>query len=268
MAETLTVASHEHTAGALQAYNELTSPDGLQAFQQRIADEVRGFNYEGVLGDISQAEERLQGKLRDLRAQAETDEPLYYDQQLKDFTHRLNELDDRERAAKRVHAFQTDRQFNFDRHGALTYDSSEAEAGQFIAQLLTNSSKEDHGFIYDDEFKYAVDEAQPQIIIESRGEPILFPLTAFVSATGMDSWELGRQHGVQRADSSADLIREYAERPTDIPPVEAQALLLETGEVVLKSENAHRAAAAKLKGQATLGVRSLTVYRARPDFHI
>jgi len=266
MSETLHTTTPEHSTGALDAYDELTSPAGQQAFQERIITEARGLNEEQLR--IRHANERLEGKLCDLREQAQTDEPIYYDQQLKDFTARLNDLDGRERAVKRLHNFQTFRQLNLDRHGALTFDSGEAEIGQFITELQANSSKEEHSFIYDDDFMYGVDEAQPQIIIESQSNPMLFPLTAFVSANGFDSWEAGREHGVQRADSSAELIHEYAERPTDIPPVEARALLLETGEVILKSENAHRAAAAKLKGQEMIGVESLIVYRAKPDFQI
>jgi hypothetical protein len=241
MSENLTPYTPESTPSLVFAFDQLTSPEGVEAYIQRIAAEAQTFDYQAELDLIDTAQGRLEQNLQDLRGQAGVNEPPYYEQQIKDFSGRLNTLHDR----------------------SMTFRRGETAVSDLADHLERGASLADHDFVYDDIFMSQADTSRPSIIIEARDEPFEFPLTAFVSAAGFDSWEHGRRK-LKGDRTSEEVIQDYASRETEIPPVDsARALLLSNGEVILLSDDAHRVAAAKLKGQTSIAVQTLTVYQAK-----
>jgi hypothetical protein len=243
MSENLTPYTPESTPSLVFAFDQLTSPEGVEAYIQRIAAEAQTFDYQAELDLIDTAQGRLEQNLQDLRGQAGVNEPPYYEQQIKDFSGRLNTLHDRREEAHELHHFQYSRRHNWERFRSMTFRRGETAVSDLADHLERGASLADHDFVYDDIFMSQADTSRPSIIIEARDEPFEFPLTAFVSAAGFDSWEHGRRK-LKGDRTSEEVIQDYASRETEIPPVDsARALLLSNGEVILLSDDAHRVSA-------------------------
>lgn len=155
------------------------------------------------------------------------------------------------------------RRYAWKRHGVITLDSDDADAACLSEALVARAATTERPFMPDDVFQDQRDETAPYVVIEAQENPMEFPVTAFVSAVGFDSWE-GRSYGDKEGRPSREVIADYASRPTEIPPVdEAFAMIQPDGEVILEPINSHRTAAAKLKGQQSLAVKRVTVARAK-----
>jgi len=159
-------------------------------------------------------------------------------------------------------AHDENRRYRWERHGSMSFAVDEVP--QLTGELINHALRHDSGFVSEDDFNLAIDKTARVIEIDARKEPLEFPLSSVVSAIGFKSWEEGRGSNSSKGGrTSRDVIQDYASRETEIPPFEeAKALILPTGEVALMSGSAHSAAAAKLKGQATIKVKNLTVFRA------
>lgn len=155
------------------------------------------------------------------------------------------------------------RRYAWERHGTITLDSEDADALRLADAVIAGAATSERPFVPDDQFMAQRDESTPFVVIEAQQSPLEFPMAAFISAAGFDSWD-GRRHSLKDGRPSKEVIIDYASRPTDIPPVdEAFALILPNGEVVLEPVNSHRTAAAKLKGQQTLAVKRVLIGRAK-----
>lgn len=98
------------------------------------------------------------------------------------------------------------------------------------------------------------------------------PTHMFLGTLNFNSWE-GRAPGhLKDGKSSREVIEDYASRETEIPGVDqgVDLFLGDEGEVFAYSHNAHRVAAARLKGQKAIDVQGpiLVFHLAlnHPDF--
>lgn len=140
--------------------------------------------------------------------------------------------------------------------------SSELARG-IVGDVLTNASvaEECRGetiFIDPELFNKRFDE-NPKLTLVVKGEPLPLSVDAIVSAEGFESWEDGRGYGHgsrKEGRTSKDVIDDYATRETDIPSIDDITIYLTpSGEYFAKTNNAHRAAAAKKKGDETIGIK-------------
>jgi hypothetical protein len=161
-------------------------------------------------------------------------------------------------------SFLNERQYQWQRHGRLSFQAGDPAVAGLSRELTGHGLAEEQGFVAGDRFKQGLDTTRHAIVIDARDEPLEFPLSAIVSAEGFESWETGRGTSTLKDDKpSPAVIQDYASRSSEIPPVDhATAVILPDGGVAVMSTNAHRIAAAKLKGQATIKVRNLVVYPA------
>lgn len=84
-------------------------------------------------------------------------------------------------------------------------------------------------------------------------EPLDVPLSMFVSAEGFHSWEEGRGLDTEGRPTSADKIEDFASRDTPIPPIgDVTFYLLPDGQLIAKTGNSHRVAAALKRGDSTI----------------
>lgn len=91
-----------------------------------------------------------------------------------------------------------------------------------------------------------------------------WPLDTIVSAQNFVSWEEGRGRGVFKdKKASSEVIDDYAGRETNLPPIDMglEVYLTDDGRIFAASNNSHRVAAAKKRGQPTIGVKNdISVY--------
>ena len=260
------LAAPEKLPETIQAFDELTNPAALEAYDQRITHEVATFDYESEKREMHAREDELMHGLKKLQSLGFTpQEPDDYEEQIRGFSSELRAIDKRLVDARTLHDFQATRERRWRERGVLTFDNAEDEVSSLVAVLEQKAVRQEQPFMPDEAFKAHIDAKQPVVVITSaHDEAVLeFPTASFVSATGFSSWEEGRRNFYKDGRTSVEVIADYASRETEIPPVDvAQALLLPNGEVILLSENAHRVAAAKRKGQPMMAVKEIEVYRA------
>ncbi len=89
-------------------------------------------------------------------------------------------------------------------------------------------------------------------VMDKSDEPFIIPVTSIISASGFQDWEgRGDVTTVKKDnDDSARVIERYASLDTEAPPIDSLfAVVLPDGKVAFETENAHRVAAAILKGE-------------------
>ncbi|MEK7594806.1 MAG: hypothetical protein AAB436_04165 [Patescibacteria group bacterium] len=255
----------EGQANQLAAFEDIVSPQAIEAFATRIEDEANTFFYPTEIAEINAAVRSVGDQEAAVRADESISE-TERDVRLSDVNSRYNELDDRERTVGKHKTFLEERQYEWLNNGRITIKGQEPEATKLVSELQTKAANTETSFIPNESFQALIDRTGPSVLIKSRDNPMEFPLASIVSAQSFESWETGRgPNAIKDGKTSPELIKDYAERSTEIPPVvDATAVILPTGEVVLSSDEAHRVAAAKLKGQETIKIENLKVYRGVP----
>lgn len=118
----------------------------------------------------------------------------------------------------------------------------------------------------------------PSIVYEVlEGEPsIIIPTTAFIAAQGIESgWGAGREHGEKNHPITGEtmpgreVVARYAAMPAETAPPVSSVLGIMHGHnaIVYVSEDAHRTAAAVVRGDEDIEVRQVKLYHA-PDFEL
>ncbi len=136
----------------------------------------------------------------------------------------------------------------------------EGERALLFAKELANDARNtvlEPGVFIDP--RYLQDNAHGQAVELKCGKEIIdWPLGSIVGAEGFSSWELGNVFSDDLKDhkTSAQIMKDYSELPTDIPPIDfgLEVYLTPTGRIFASSHNAHRVGAAKLKEQKSIGV--------------
>lgn len=262
-AQATPLAESAREGGAAAAYEQLISPESSARFGERIAAESAQFDLGTEQAAVESGEAALFAQLAEARA----------DESLPD-TARMERIDNLTRgfsgfgarldAAKKLDGFNTMRHHRWQTHGTMLFDAAEADVQPLIGGLVDDASREESAFVSNEAFVAAIDAQKPVISIDATERPIQFPLSAVVSAVGFESWETGRGGGAKKdGRSSREVIEDYAARDTEIPPIDVRALILPDGRVVLMTENAHRVAAAKLRGQESIWVKHLEISEAQ-----
>jgi hypothetical protein len=107
------------------------------------------------------------------------------------------------------------------------------------------------------------------VLRTSAGSEIELPTAMFVSAEGFESWQGRNESNQKDGQSSSETIQDYASRDTQAPPLsDVAGYLLPDGRLFFKSNNSHRIAAARLRGDKTVafrGVMQVLVLAETPD---
>jgi len=246
----------------LSAYDRLVSEDARNTFGARIEEEKELLSIERAT--LSSERHDLDSR-RDKLSAGEIPDSEY------DTTHdsilidrvRLQAQED---GLRRREIFATSRE-NWWRHGFMTYDRHDPQVASLVEGLTANAETEEQPFIRVADFDKQADQSTA-LLIDARDEPLEFPAASIVSALSFESWEEGRGRELSKevngvGKSSREVIEYYASHDTPIPPLEqATALILQDGRIIITAGNAHRAGAAKLRGQ-TIQIKELKVWRAK-----
>lgn len=264
MTSTAESLGQETQPASIAAYESLISPEGVQAFRRQIADEAGSFHYDREMADLGAAEAAISAQIKALDQDYSIDEATRMGR-ARELAQYSSDYADRQKVVNRLQTFMYNRQYQWDNHGRMVFDCHEPQVVP-LAQALTAAATAHDSFVPPAAFKEMVDETSRVVEIDAHHKPLEFPLGAVVSAKGFESWD-GRGHRSLKNDRpSREVIEDYAGRDTDIPPIDqATALILPDGQVVLMTHNSHRTAAARLKNQAAIGIKYLTVVRAKPD---
>lgn len=250
-------------AAVLSEYEHLVSPEGRSAFASRVEQERSLLGIERATLDEEQRsldrhrEVLLSGKVADSESDAAWNA----------LSTGYGELIKHEAAFRNHQVFSEERDIRWNNGSGMLFSRYDPAVSELLAGLSQGAETEEQPFMRDRDFMRMVDNSQPAIVIEARDEPLELPLTAVVSAATFESWETGYGKGhLKDGHSSADVIRDYASRDTPPPPVdEATALIFEDGRVVIMTSNAHRVAAAKMRGQSTMQFKELIVRIAKEE---
>ncbi len=242
------------------AYEDLTSQESISRFEARMTQESGSFDFAAEQATAEENKDALMSQMQALMR----NESLGDDQReglFKELSDKLDNLDLRQEEAYKLKNFMEMRKSIFDTRGGMLFSSSEDEAQHLVNGIVNSAKQEESEFVPEEAFRATIDQGRPSVIIDASSKPIEVPLSSIVSAVGFQSWENGRGDGIGKDNkSSSETIKDYASRPTEIPPLDnAVALILPNGEVVIMSENSHRVAAAKLRGQKTIQIKHLTV---------
>lgn len=251
-------------SAALIQYDKLSSPESAQRFDQRIAEEGQLFNYASEAATIRKKKETLTGNIDPILTNDKLSD-TELTKALEEISGELNTLSFREKEVGYLNDFMQARAHMRESSGAMLFGSFEPDVQPLITGIVSAAQTTDTEFVPQERFEAAVDNDQPHIDIDASRDPIEVPLSAIVSAIGFESWERGRgENTLKDGKPSAEFIKHYASLPTEIPPIDtAQALILPNGKVVIMSHDAHRVAAAKLKGQHTMRIKYLKVRKAK-----
>lgn len=229
----------------------------------RIAEEAANFDFAASMATIDMRDAEIPAAVRAIHDRHDLSSadkealafPLYTEARQLDAARRDLWLQ-RSFLEARAAAWQSDR--------TIVLKGTEPAAERLVAELRRNMPTEPQLFVTDSTFTHSLDPHSPPVVIEA-DQVIEVPVTAFVSAMSFYSWEGRGSAWKKDGRPSREVILDYASRQTDIPPVEdALAAVMSDGRVYLLTLNAHRVAAARLKGQETIGVHRLTVQRVVP----
>jgi hypothetical protein len=246
------------------AYEQLIQPEVQTQFAARITQEANSFDYEGEVAGIATAQTSLQDQIKSLSI----DQGISEDER----ENHINEaatgqtaLSGRRREAEKLRDFMDRRTRLWETRKTMLFDGHEEDVQSLLEGIQADARTGDSAFVHEDDFMSAIDRDKPAVAIDMTSKPVELPVSAFVSARYFQSWAGPAHASTSKRDgvSSEEKIRDFATRETDIPAVDdAIAMVLPDGSVVLLSENAHRVAAAKLKGQETIAVQQLQVVEA------
>jgi hypothetical protein len=274
----------------LEVFKELTNPEAIQAretwLQDKLSDESTPLGHvarlmeraqlqhkEGTNHLIDNGGDRERGKkLREISEQTKASAYRIFGEDVVNEYYRIN------------HAL-----YEFRKNGR--YEFFGDEASQIADQLLSGSPivedgidrqhvtppVEAEGDAKDDAYRSYLDKkvfirdrvldeasaGQPKLVI--MGQEISVPTANIVSASDFASWKgrdwdgMGNKSIVNRdgqavTKPSFEVIKDYAERPTELPPLEGiHAYIQPNGIVIYKaSPSNHRTAAAIARGQETV----------------
>ncbi len=249
---------------AVSAYEDIVSPESMARFGERIAQESENFNFDVEQASAQRDQDALMSQMQALMSDGSLSDDQR-DSLSKELIRQFDALDFRQSEAPKLKNFMEMRKHIWDTRGGMLLSSLEDEAQPLINGLMDSAKKEESDFVPEEAFTEVLDKNKPNVIIDASSKPIEVPLSAVVSAVGFRSWENGRSDGIGKGSkSSSETIKDYASRSTEIPPIDsAVAVILPNGEVVIMSENSHRVAAAKLRGQKTILIKHLTVSEAQ-----
>lgn len=153
---------------------------------------------------------------------------------------------------------------------AIILDTREGHAAALIHTLETRAPRmHDQHFITRDTLLAQTPDRSQAIILESDPEgPFMhLPVRNFVYAEGFVSWQEGRGHNVKKVDEhgvrtpSSELLRSYAARTTQAPPLEKVVGFVQPNGLVLYTtrQGSHRTAAAIARGDQSVEVRTLSL---------
>lgn len=154
------------------------------------------------------------------------------------------------------------------RHNAVLMigEMADTEAKSLLKQAANGSDSLTDKFIDPD----SLNKLQGELVVlrSSAGAEIELPTAMFVSAEGFESWQ-GRSESNQKDNrSSAEVIEDYANQDTQAPPLsDVAGYLLPDGRLFFKSNNAHRLAAARLRGDKTVAFRGIMQILVLPANH-
>jgi len=265
----VTMASQEGSKApesALELYDQLISPDAMSRFEGRVTLESERFDYktetESILGSETLALSQIQEIIKDEKVgDSEKEAPIQA------LNEELSRLAARYSEATNFNQFNVMRVKLWETRKTMLFDSREPDIQSLSAALVNNAKTSESPFVPEEDFVHAADKDHPGINIKFTEQPIEVPLTSVVTAIGFKSWENGRPEDNDKAGrNSQAVIQDYALREGNIPSIEsARALILTNGEVVFMTENSHRVAAAKLKGQKTIQIKYLEISKAKHD---
>jgi len=143
------------------------------------------------------------------------------------------------------------------------------EEAKQLTQLVAEAPRLEQSTWFETQY---IEKGTGKIMIDGFDGKLELPLNNIVSADTLTSWqgsETAGKHRNERVEpghrtsglppSSASVIREYASRDTPIPPIDVVGYVQPNGLIFYTAENAHRAAAAKMRGDTTIGVHNLTL---------
>lgn len=258
--------------GVLSAYNQLTSPDARSAFGDHIAQE------DGLLGiersTLTREQRDLDGQMAELSHALNEDRIPYreFDTASDEILRRRLELSAESDELRRRELFASYRETVWSKGaGGMLFNREDPHIAALAEGLLSGAVAQEQPFMPDSDFTELADDSLGRLMITAEDEPMEFPSSSVVSALGFSSWEQGRggkdhdkvSEGGGPARKSRAVMEEYAARDTPIPPADAMAIILRDGRVILRASDAHRVGAAKLRGQETIQIKNLIVYREK-----
>jgi hypothetical protein len=247
-----------------QSYEQLTGPESMSQFAEKIYRETRLFDYDSEIDNIEQMEIIKQRRIKEITRDTRSSESAI-ETHVRQLANQLNGLEVRRKEAGRLRQFMAVRSQLWKTHQTMLFDALEDEIQPLLDGIAHDTPTQESSFVTNHNFIEATDKNKPIVEIDAIRQPIRIPLAAIVSAMGFKSWESGRGEGVAKdGKSSPAVILDYASRTTEIPDVDyAMALVQPDGKVVIMTEDAHRVAAAKRKGQEFISIRNLRVSQAK-----
>jgi hypothetical protein len=248
-----------------QSYEQLTGPESMSQFAEKIDRESRLFDYESEIDNIEQMETIKQRRVKEIvRDSRNSDSTI--ETHVQQLAKQLNELEVRRKEAGRLHRFMEMRShlWQTSKNKVMLFDALEGEIQPLIEGIVHDTPTQGNRFVISERFMEAADRTKPVIDIDARREPIKVPVAAIVSAQSFKSWGIGRGEGATKdGKSSSAVILDYA-RAKEIPDIDnAIALVQPDGRVIIMTENAHRVAAAKLRWQEFINIKRLSVFQAK-----
>lgn len=253
----------ESIPDALGQFNALTSPEGVEAETQRLHDEMNLF-----LDENNQWDEKKANNFENFLA------------------HKAFQLEEKEDKEAVSMLRQTRKQFyriesDYRRYLDMTYEKPiiaitiDDPRGQAIIRAGESKSRHSDRQIFipinTPTLQRSLDNNTPRLFMQDintqkpgTGSIAVNRLVAV--GASFKSWTSGyagvgnkREEGTQNVKKSADLISDYAERSTEIPPLEEVTALITTDGAIyyMATGGAHRAAAAIMKGQERLDATTI-----------
>lgn len=250
----------------LGLFNDLTSNAAIVNFDQRIQDEQLALNQDNHVAE--EREEYLIQQIQGIHSDTSLNDEAR-ENKFEVLKHELGEAIKATDQVKKDKYFMASREDVFRTRGWLMFRSTDEQVTPLIDAIVEGSIRGGAQFMEDRDFMQLADQDRPAIVIDSKDKPVEIPVTAIVSAAGFRSWQDGRGRNsegrlILKDDKpSHEVIKDYASRETEIPNIDVTAVILPDGKVIYLSENAHRAAAAKMKGQDTIKVNRMLVWAAK-----
>lgn len=246
----------------LEIFRGLSSPEGIIGLQKAWDSELE----DSEMVHISRLEDRVSA----IKAEALVTNDWRVQQAAEDKIKRIYNDEVRLFGSKKVERYK---QIEFmkwylETTGQPMVLGNEAEELAEAFLKSGNSQPVKKGVFIREMTKMVLDQPNIAIVQPLVGPTLDIPLDSIVSATSLVGWEEGRGKDIYGNDihkeksSSKDTIAQYAALETTIPPInKLYAFILPNGKMVYETENDHRVAAAKMRGQETIQFRgTLTIY--------
>jgi uncharacterized ParB-like nuclease family protein len=257
------------------AVAQLTTPDMRQRYEELTAFESETFDLAATQQALEEKyDTAVASRKRDIDAMEDlppTDPKV--EATLASYGTYLAGLEKQQKHARARDGFLARQKNLWQRDGTMLFHRQDPNVGVLASDMENyRADQRTPSFLIDEALRPYFSDNPPKLVVDAREQPLNLPLASVVSAAGLESWETGRgkiglkDTGGARNRRSADVIQEYAARPTDFPPVEgANVLLTNDGQMLVEvTSGAHRTAAAKMRGDETLACSEVAIYCEPP----